>query len=79
MQQVDADPTRTHTIGVHESWSRPELIMLDLQAELQVRLIRSLAADHVRSELSATATAGDFLRIVPGPSWLYDPASSAVT
>ena len=47
IQQVEADPPWTYTIGAHESWSRPELIVLDIDAGAQARLIRAVADDYL--------------------------------
>jgi Domain of unknown function (DUF4262) len=111
MLQVEADPAWTYTIGARESWSRPELIMIDTDADTQRLLIRALADDyamfgdirtstgrmldlelvpvheaHFRCGLvaaweerySMSAAAGDFLQVVPGPSWFRgQPGSTA--
>lgn len=105
MQQVEADPSWTYTIGALESWARPELIVVDIDAETQVQLLRAVADGYVTSgeilpstlelldvelvavdeqhfrdglvaaweeRYSMAATTGDFLQVVPGPSWFCE-------
>ena len=105
IQQVEDDPPWTYTVGVSESWNRPELLIVDIDGATQARLVKAVADDYVRlgdiqpstlekldvelievdevhfrdglvaqweHRYSMSASTGDFLQIVPGPSWLCD-------
>lgn len=105
LQQVEAVRPWTYTIGCRESWDRPELLIVDVVADVQAILLQAVADDYVvhgalRADSLATldvevvavdashfrdglvaawehryamaARTGDFLQVVPGPSWFCD-------
>lgn len=111
IQQVQDHPPWTYTVGIRESWTRPELLMVDIDAEVQAILILAVADDlaahgdirpdtlelldvelatvdeaHFRDGMvgvwedrySMSARTGDFVQIVPGPSWFCERHAAAV-
>lgn len=47
IQQVDDVKPWTYTVGITESWGRPELLMVDVEPEVQAMLIKAVADDHI--------------------------------
>lgn len=56
IQQVEDVRPWTYTIGARESWNRPELLMVDVEAGLQATLIRAVADDYVEHGEIARST-----------------------
>ncbi|MEM7141937.1 MAG: DUF4262 domain-containing protein [Actinomycetota bacterium] len=44
---VEAAAPWTYTVGARESWDRPELVMVDMAAEMQKTLVGAVADDYV--------------------------------
>lgn len=111
VQQVIGDPCWTYTIGALESWGRPELLVVDLDAGVQRRLVAALGDElvahgvvgeatlasldlellpvdgvHLAAGLvamwehrySMAARRGDFVQIMPGPSWFCEECAGSV-
>lgn len=56
IQQVEDEPSWTYTIGIRESWSRAELLVVDIGAHAQARLISAVADDYVAHGVILAAT-----------------------
>ncbi len=112
MVRGPGDPEWTYTVGLNEQFDHPDLLCVQVKAELQERLtsfigqaivegsgsfnpddLEGLDVElvpihprHLRQDLVATwvdrymrfPVSGDFLQIVPGPSWFCSCHASQV-